>query len=308
MPAPDALKTFVVVNPASAAGATGRKWGGTAGALEQVLGSSFEYALTEGPGHATQLCRGALERGFEMVVAVGGDGTFNEVARGFFDGTRPVTPGAVLGLLPSGTGVDLPRTFQLDAGGSWLAGQHSIPIDVGHVTFVGRSGQPAERVFLNTSSFGCSGLVVETVARSSKRISGKIPFMIASFRALLRYKDQPVEVSFDDGPAERLTITNLTVCNGRYTGGGMLVAPGASADDGWLDVTIWSGFRLWDFVLKQHTLYSGAHLQDPRTRAQRVRRLSASSSERVLLEIDGDLAGQLPATFQILPGALRLKI
>src|SRR5262252_8600412 len=98
-------RTLVVVNPASAAGATRRHWDRIARALQRTLGP-FEHAFTDAPRHATALTGGALQAGFEMVVAVGGDGTLNEVACGFFRGRRPVAPRAVLGVIPHGTGCD----------------------------------------------------------------------------------------------------------------------------------------------------------------------------------------------------------
>jgi diacylglycerol kinase family enzyme len=125
---------------------------------------------------------------------------------------------------------------------------------------------------------------------------------------LYAYRDQAVSVAIDGRPAEHLVITNVAVCNARYFGGGMKVAPAAAVDDGVFDVTIWSGIRFRDFILRQRSLYDGTHADAPYTRALRARCVEASSGAPVLLDVDGEAAGRLPIRVGILPRALRVKI
>lgn len=305
------LRTFVVVNPAAAAGATGHQWDRIARAVRSAVGS-FEHALTEAPRHATALTRKALENGFELVAAVGGDGTVNEVACGFFDGRRPLAPGAVLGIIPHGTGCDLARAMgigkTIEEACARLAGRSARAIDVGHVSFMGHDARFDERVFLNVASFGCGGVVAHAMRMGTKRVGGRLAFLLTTARTLLRYRDQPVTVAVDDGAPERITITNYAVCNAQYFGGGMWVAPGAEVDDGRLDATIWSGFGLTDFLLKRRAIYNGMHVHEPGTRLFRAKKVVATSPERVLLDVDGESAGCLPVSIEVLPGALRFKV
>lgn len=305
------LRTFVVVNPSSACGATGRRWDHIAREVHRAVGP-FEHAFTDAPRHATALTRTALENGFEMVVAVGGDGTLNEVACGFFDGRRPVAPTAALGVLPHGTGCDFPRAMgigkTLRDACARLSGRGARVIDVGSVRFIDHDGQSAERVFVNVVSFGCGGAVAHAITSATKRIGGKLGFTVTTARTLLRYEDQAVTVAVDDGAPEQITITSYAVCNAQYFGGGMWVAPGAELDDGRLDATIWAGFDLKDFILKRRSLYNGTHVHDPGTRILRVKKVVATSKERVLLDVDGESAGRLPVTIEILPRALRVKV
>lgn len=309
MASTDSLRALVIVNPASASGATRRRWDRIARAIDQALGP-FEHVFTEAPHHATTLTRRALEAGVEMVVAVGGDGTVNEVARGFFDGRRPVAPHAALGVVPHGTGGDLARSLGapgLEEACARLRGHSTLPIDVGHARFTDHDGRPAERVFLNVASFGCGGVVARALTRTSKRL-GSLSFALATVRALRGYRDQPVTITINGGPPEDLTITNCAVCNGRYFGGGMQVAPSARIDDGWLDVTTWAGFGLAGFVRHRRALYDGTHVRLPGTRLDRARTISASSPAEVLLELDGESVGRLPVSVELLPGQLRLKV
>ena len=305
------LRTFVVVNPASASGATGRRWDRIARALGREVGP-FEHAMTEGPRHATALTRKALANGFEMVVAVGGDGTLNEVACGFFDEGRPVAPSAVLGVIPQGTGSDFPRGFgigrTIEEACARLSGFNARMIDVGHVRFTGHEGRSGERVFVNVASFGCGGAVAHAVTSVSKRMGGRLAFLLTTARTLLRYQDQAVTLTVGNGAPESMTITNCAVCNSQYFGGGMWVAPYADIDDGRFDITIWTGFSLKDFILKWRSLYDGTHVYDPGTRLLLGKKVVATSNEDVLLDVDGECVGRLPATIEILPAALRFKI
>jgi YegS/Rv2252/BmrU family lipid kinase len=310
MPSNDAFRSFVIVNPASAAGATGRRWDRIAKLLRTTLGD-FEHVATQRPGEATTLSQTALREGFEMIVSVGGDGTLNEVVGGFFDGAEPVAPQAVLGVVALGTGCDFGRTIaqtDLESACARLGGRKTRAIDVGLARFVGHDGAAATRVFINVASFGCSGLVVHLVSPRLKALSGPLAFTLATLRALAVYRDQTVSLEFDDMPPRCLAITNCAVGNGRFFGAGMQVAPAAQLDDGEFDVTIWSGFKLIDFIRKRHTLYDGSHVREPGTQVLRTRRAIATSESTVLLEVDGESAGRLPAQLHVLAGAVRLKV
>ena len=205
----DTLRTMVVVNPASSAGATGRRWDRTARQLRTALGP-FEHVFTQEPRHATSLTRRALRDGFEMIVAIGGDGTLNEVVGGFFETGVAVAPEALLGVVALGTGADFARTIgatSLEVACEQLRGRAGRRIDVGHARFTDHAGAPAERVFLNVASFGCSGQVARLVSPGLKRASGSLAFALATVRALLSYRDQVVDIQFDAEPSREYSIT-----------------------------------------------------------------------------------------------------
>jgi len=143
---------------------------------------------------------------------------------------------------------------------------------------------------------------------SLKRFSGSLAFSLATVRALLNYRDQPVSISMDGGLARQYPVTACAFCNGRYFGAGMQVAPLARIDDGQFDVTLWSGFGLLDFIRKRHALYSGAHVNEQGTRLFQASKASVTGPEAVLFELDGESVGHLPVQLKILPQALRLKI
>ncbi len=307
------LKTFLVVNPNSANGATGRRFADIAIAVRDAVGH-FEHAFTTKPMEAAQLARKALEQGYECVVAVGGDGTINEVINGFFDGDRPVRESAVLGVIPRGTGGDFRKSFgwstDLKEAANRLKGDQSRPLDVGRVSFTGNDGREAQRYFANIASLGVSGQVDYEVNNSSKALGGKLSFAVGSLKAMLKYHDRRVRMSLDDKPPHEVMVTTLAVANGQYFGGGMWVAPDARPDDGQFDVTLWSGYKLQDFVLKANSMYSGSHVNLPGTTRYKARKIHTDPVDGadVLLDIDGEQPGRLPATVEILPAAVRLKV
>lgn len=246
-----------------------------------------------------------------MIVAVGGDGTLNEVVNGFFDTGVASAPEAVLGVVALGTGADFARTLHatsLDESCSRLRGRNSQLIDVGHARFLDHDGAPAERVFLNVASFGCSGEVARLVSPRLKKASGSLAFALATIRALLSYRDRSVTLRFDEEPARDYVITNGAFCNGQYFGAGMMVGPNALIDDGRFDVTIWSGYGLVDFLRLYRSLRNGAHIRERGALSLRTIRAEATSEQTVLVELDGESVGQLPVQARILPQAIRLKI
>jgi YegS/Rv2252/BmrU family lipid kinase len=301
----------LVVNPRSANGQTGKRWLELAAQTRRRLGE-FGYAFTEGPMDAAQLARKALHQGYRCIVAVGGDGTLNEVVNGFFENGKVIDPKAALGVIPRGTGGDFRRTFgwslELDQALDRLAGESTQPFDVGLLDYTTPAGARQQRYFANICSFGVSGQVDAEANRATKVLGGKLSFIIASVKALARYRDRTVRLSADGAAPETLAITTVAVANGRYFGGGMQVAPGADPADGLFDVTVWSGYRLTDFALKGKSLYDGSHIHSDRTRTFRCRQLRAESDEEVLLDVDGEQPGRLPCAMTVLPAAIRLKV
>jgi YegS/Rv2252/BmrU family lipid kinase len=305
------MKTFFVVNPKSANGATGKRWGELAASIARTL-SDFGVEFTKGPLDAVRLTRQALKSGYECVVAVGGDGTINEVTNGFFEDDKVINPNAALGVLPRGTGGDFRKTFDwgldFEAAIRRLKTPDTRPFDVGRLEFKGHDGKTQVRYFANICSFGVSGLVDEEVNKTSKALGGTVSFMWGSLKALSRYRDQRVRVTFDEQRLEELQVTTLSVANGKYFGGGMKVAPEADVSDGLFDVVVWSGYTLSDFIFKSSSLYSGTHVNWRGTRVLRAKKVVAESDEQVLIDCDGEQPGMLPCTITIIPSAIRLKV
>jgi len=300
------VRPLLIVNPTSAAGRTGRQFAAIGDAVRAVVGE-FEARFTEAVGHATELARQAATGGRALVVAVGGDGTASEV----IDGLQHAGYRREFGFIPRGSGGDLRRSLGIPAdvaGAARALREAPRTIDLGRIELTTDVG-PVIRHFANVASCGLSAAVVERVNRSGKVLGGRLAFKLASIRSLVGWRDQRVRWRADGGEWQVEPVTAFAVCNARYFGGGMMVAPAAALDDGLLDVTIWSGYGLADFALHQRKIYDGRHVQLPGTRTLRARtvELEPVDAAPVLLEVDGEQPGRLPARFTVLPGALTLR-
>jgi YegS/Rv2252/BmrU family lipid kinase len=305
--------TVVVVNPHSAGGKTEKRWPQLRELIHEAFGP-FEHRFTDSQvGSATRLTREALQGGADLVVAMGGDGTINEVVNGFYDGTRALAPTAAFGVLPAGTGGDFIKSIGTSRDVRIAAEQlrRATPraIDLGRLTFTAHDGSQQMRHFVNIASFGISGLVDQFVNRSSKTLGGTATFAMATMRAGLSYKNPLVRLTFDGNPPKEGRIYNVAVANGRYFGGGMKVAPGAALDDGMFDVITMGSFGFAHLLLRGLDIYSGKHLTHKNVSVHRCKRVEASSldGEEVLLDVDGEQPGRLPATFELITGGLKVR-
>jgi len=298
----------LIVNPMAANGAVGKNWPHIHDFL-QAEGASFDAVLTEEPGHAIQLARQALDDGYRTIVAVGGDGTVNEVLNGLVvEGT--VDPEVALGIIPWGTGADFTRSLGIPRdymeAGRKLLRVETRPVDLGRITCL-RDGREVERYFINAAGLGFDGEVAELANRFPKVLGGTITYLTCLFISLVTYRNKSVELSFD-GQHVRGRLNSAIVCNGRYLGGGMFMAPGAAFDDGIFDVVILGNLNKLEVVVNLPRLYKGTHLTHPKVSLCHAREVHVEARERMFLQADGELVGEAPATFQIVPGALRVVV
>ena len=308
-----APRTVVIVNPKSQGGKLGKRWT----EVGEILGRAFPFdeVMTQGVGDATRLAREALKGGAERIVAIGGDGTVNEVVNGFFDNGAPIAPNATFGLIPYGTGGDFRRTVGLpkeiaDAAAVIAAGERR-KIDVGKLGFVATDGAPATRMFANIASFGVSGVVDRLVNESGKKLGGKLSFMFASVRATWSYKNQRVQLVFDGRDRVDLSINTVAVANGKYFGGGMKVAPDAELDDATFDVVSIGDLGMGEVLSMSRKIYKGEHLAMDKVSVRRAKVVEAEGIEPgavIELDVDGENPGRLPARFEIVPAALWVAV
>jgi YegS/Rv2252/BmrU family lipid kinase len=306
-------RTILVVNPRSQGGRLGKQWKDIADTIGRAF--PFDEAITQGPHDATRLTREALRGGAERVVAMGGDGTINEVVNGFFDDQgQAIAPEASLAVIPFGTGGDFRRTVQLPTeladAARVVAANHRRKIDLGRLEFTATAGGRAARMFANIASFGVSGVVDRLVNESGKRL-GRLTFAVATARATWSYKNQRVQLVFDGADRVEATINTVAIANGRYFGGAMMVAPDAELDDGQFDVIAMGDFGFGDLLKSGRRLYKGTHLTMDKVTARRARVVEAEPIDPgsvIELDVDGENPGRLPARFELVPAALWLVV
>ena len=298
----------VIVNPASASGSTGRRWKQIADGLSSA-GITFESWFTTAPEDATRLARLACLAGFTRVVAVGGDGTLNEVVNGLLDASGQPLNDVALGLLSCGTGDDFARGNGVrgDIGRMIRAiSAGSRRVDIGQVTFQDASQQQANRFFINVADMGLGGDVATRINAMSKHLGARPAFIYAAVRSLISYRNKPLRLCVDDGPWEETTCKLVAVANGSYFGGGMMIAPLSQPDDGWFDVVIAGDLSFAESLTAMPRLYSGTHLALPKVRCLRARSVRIEAPEAMVLELDGEPVGHGPVHFQLLASRLKL--
>ena len=300
---------LVIVNP--------RAGNGTRDVLDRLVaalrstGIVPEVATTAGPGDATRIAREAVDEGRRLLVAVGGDGTVHEIVNGMVDvGTgSPHGDGPVLGVVPAGSGCDLVRTFGLDRPpevlARHLAGPAVTSIDLGRVRLRDRDGRATARVFANIAEVGFGGAVARASARLPRRL-GERRYRLGIVAAWGGFRRVPMTVRHDGG-VHRAELSNVVVANGQFFGGGLKVAPRSLPDDGRFDVQAWGG-TVTDVLRAARQLRDGSHLARPDVRAWPSATVSVEGDGPLAVEADGELLGFTPASFDVLPRALSLKV
>ena len=301
--------TLVVVNPASAGGRTLRRWPRTAELLS-ALGFDFDVHFTRAPDDATAVVRAALREGVRRIVAVGGDGTINEVVNGFFDDDGSALGArAALAVVPSATGGDFRRTAHIPMAPfestRLLSDGAPRHVDVGRIDF----DDGSHRHFINIADCGIGGEVVARVNRNRHKgggVRGSAVFFWESMAALVTFAGREVRVTLDGEEMER-AVQSVVVANGRYFGGGMRIAPDALLDDGLFDVVIVAAMSRARAITSMPSLYRGSHVGRPGVELRRARVVRVEHRDRPLLfDVEGEQVGQTPATITCLPGAISL--
>lgn len=303
-------KIAAIVNPHSAGGKTGRRWPQIASQIQLRLGP-ITTVFTKKQGHAMQLTRELLSQGFDMIVGVGGDGTFNEIVNGFIDADHPVDPEACMGIIPAGTGGDFQRMFGFSSQNrtgdaiETLATGEPHAIDIGKVSFMTARGKAEERYFVNLVSFGMGGAVAARSRNFLTPFGGRMAFLWATVCVLLSYRGKKIRLSVNgDRESSAYCVTNVAIGNGRFHGGGMHPCPTAVLDDGVLEITVIEYMNMFRLLRDIRVLYSREIYTHPKIRHLRGARIEVLSTEKTWIEVDGEPLGRLPLVIKVLPRIL----
>ncbi len=298
-----------LVNPASDNGKTGKTWpeiahrAGEAGLVGEAL-------LSERPGELAGLAVRAAEEGAALVVAVGGDGTVNEIVNGLMQAREEGLSVPELAVFPRGTGTDFVRTFRIPAklGEAIAIAKTGRPrvIDVGRVAFKAWDGTDGVAYFANVASAGMSGAVAKRANSTSKALGGKISFLVATLAVFARWEAGHMDVTVDDarraGPMYDVIVANCV-----YLAGGMKMTPEARPDDGLFDVLLLGEITRTDLALTLPKVYRGTHLPHRKAELLRGRTVTVDAPAPLPIELDGEQPGTTPVRFEIVPGAVSVR-
>lgn len=286
----------VIVNPKAAGGKAIKKLPEISATASSVT-PEYLLHITSSIEDARLRAREFADLGIERIVAVGGDGTFNEVANGILESNaRPA-----LGIVPAGTGCDLPRTLGVPTGVAeslvFAMSADARPMDVGLAkTSIG------ERYFLNVAGMGFDAKVANR-AQQKKRLTGKKAYMVALAQELtdFGYIDVRIEV---DGKEIATKAVFVSVANAQFLAGGFHFAPMARIDDGLLDLAIIDDISLPGFVKAVPSVMRGKHLSNPHWSHYTTTHVKVTASTPALVQVDGEIVGTSPAEFSIAPKAI----
>ena len=298
------MKTTLIVNPTSGGETAVDHLPMMTARLREAF-ADLDVVVTEAEGDAEKAGRRAVVDGRERVFVAGGDGTLNEVLNGIAaaDGLGATT----LGVIPLGTGNDFATAAGIpaepeDAIARLLAG-HAHPIDVGRVN---------GRCFLNVSAGGFIAEVSEAVPSKLKTVLGKLAYLVGGAQVLLEFEPLQVELTAETEGApdvpRTMSLHTFAVCNSRLIGGGRLIAPHASIDDGWLDVCLIQAMPTVEFLALLRRVSDGDHLEDERVAYFRARSLELAFDRRIAINTDGEVREAEHCRYDVLPGALRVLL
>lgn len=292
---------FFIVNPCSNSGRTGKNWSKIFLPEIQKKFKNFKWIFTKESGDACLLATLAKKQKYDVVVAVGGDGTINEVVNGLMEDVAKRTP--TLACLPAGTGCDLiktlgmPRDFTRSL--EIILEGHAIDSDVGLMKYT-KNQQEKNRYFINIAGCGANGDIAQKINGSKKYFGSTLSFLFASLKNILRNDCPRVLISFDDEPAFEVDLRVLFVCNAQYCGAGMRVGPQAQMNDGFFSVNLIRKTTILKTLLSTPRVYSGnfqglehfIHLRN-------TKKIRVTSLEQrpIFVECDGEQPGILPAEF-----------
>ena len=300
----------VIVNPMAGGGSFGIAWSHIGRQLRKVR-LSFDYEFTERAGHAMEIARRSADSGYRCLVAVGGDGTVNEVANGILRSNK--SGNTILGIVGTGTAHAFANSLGITEdyvnACSLLNGQGRALIDVG-VVQCRNLGHSVKRFFVNEASLGLSAEIVNAWKHLPNRFGHSFNLAlrtVAAYKSLATYRNRKVRMRVGS-EVESISICVVVVANGQYLANKMQIAPHASLYDGLLDVVIIGDVSKSELLKIRPTLYDGSHTKHPQIREKKTTTITIESDERFLVEADGEIFGESPASFWVIPSALTVVV
>ena len=296
---PDA--PVIIVNPTAGSGRAAKLLPWIRERL--ALRPDADLHVTSRRGEAQELAARAAADGCDRLVAVGGDGTVQEVVNGVFDGSaRPA-----VGIVPVGSGNDLARSLRLptDAAEAWTIaiGRSTRELDVALAT----NGEGRRRWFASAGGIGFDAQVAAAMATRRGWQTGRAGYLLTTLAELRRFDNRELRIVLDGEPIERRVLF-VAIANGAYYGGGMRIAPDAVPDDGWLDVCIVGDISRLTAIRELPNLYRGTHVRNPAVSVHRARQVEVSGEGTTHVHLDGEPFGTLPLRVEIRSGSLEVAV
>ncbi len=299
---PVATPLGVIVNPVAGRGRALRLVPRIVAAL-QSMALPFHLHVTTAPGEATEIARRFVAAQMPLVIAVGGDGTINEVVNGLIDDNGEA--GATLGIIPAGRGSDVVRGLGLDRdpmrGIARISANRVRRIDVGQATV----SDGSSRYFVNVLGAGFDAEVAARV-KTSHLPGQTAPYLWSTARTLVCNRTYHLTTEAD-GILFSSEVTSVVIANGAWFGGGINIMPEAQMTDGSLDVGIIGRFSRFELLRTLPSVYRGRHLHHPRFTRLSARAIRLASAH-VPVQMDGEIGSVTPVTITVKPKTLPVLV
>ena len=300
-----------IINPAAGGHSIYREWPRLSKRLADA-GLVFDHVYSEGVGHAAELAMAAANQDYHYIVAVGGDGTVNEVVNGILNTTGSYN--MTLGIVSAGTTCSFARSvgIPLDpvSSCSLLTSQNRLSIDVGIVEYKSE-GKDLRRFFVNEADVGFGAALIEASKHMPNYFGRKINYLPRAFGgvgSLFRHQNERIALRVEGEAEDTCVCAMVVIANGSYFGGGMYVAPDAKPDDGLLDMIIFGDMGKSEMMKIWQMTYNGRHVSHHKVRSRKIKSVAIQCAEKVLVEADGELLGEGPVSFSVLPSALSIVV
>jgi diacylglycerol kinase (ATP) len=333
-------ETAIIVNPKSASGLTGKNWDNLHLMIKRLFGDNIQVAFTEKSGDGTRLTTNFIKKGFKKIVAIGGDGTINEVANGFFEEDirihsnennsngndsflnqavlKPINSDVVMAVFPCGTrnvlvkSLDLPAEFGECCQNFEACKLQKIDVISVRATNVENHSKAAIRIFLNAAEIGIGAEIIDKAKKVRNVVNSRlISTMTGLFSTVPAYESSLCEISIDDGHENILTkMTMGVIANGKFLGGGFKAAPKANISDGLLDIVILKESSDLEMIENFLNIKDGNYTNEGDVFYRQAKKVAIKSKENrdIPITIDGEPIGILPATFEVLQNALTIRM
>jgi diacylglycerol kinase family enzyme len=333
-------ETAIIVNPKSASGLTGKNWDNLHLMIKRLFGDNIQVAFTEKSGDGTRLTTNFIKKGFKKIVAIGGDGTINEVANGFFEEDirihstennssgndsflnqavlKPINSDVVMAVFPCGTrnvlvkSLDLPAEFGECCQNFEACKLQKIDVISVRATNVENHSKAAIRIFLNAAEIGIGAEIIDKAKKVRNVVNSRlISTMTGLFSTVPAYESSLCEISIDDGHENILTkMTMGVIANGKFLGGAFKAAPKANISDGLLDIVILKESSDLEMIENFLNIKDGNYTNEGDVFYRQAKKVAIKSKENrdIPITIDGEPIGILPATFEVLQNALTIRM
>jgi diacylglycerol kinase (ATP) len=333
-------ETAIIVNPKSASGLTGKNWDNLHLMIKRLFGDNIQVAFTEKSGDGIRLTTNFIKKGFKKIVAIGGDGTINEVANGFFEEDirihgnennnngndsflnqavlKPINSDVVMAVFPCGTrnvlvkSLDLPAEFGECCQNFEACKLQKIDVISVRATNVENHSKAAIRIFLNAAEIVIGAEIIDKAKKVRHVVNSRlISTMTGLFTTVPAYESSLCEISIDDGHENILTkMTMGVIANGKFLGGGFKAAPKANISDGLLDIVILKESSDLEMIENFLNIKDGNYTNEGDVFYRQAKKVAIKSKENrdIPITIDGEPIGILPATFEVLQNALTIRM